>query len=167
MTLPDTFITSVSQRISPTWTLLGDISWTGWHRIQHVDVWRTSGSASGQTAPAQTLDTKFRDTWRVALGATQKVNDQWIMKYGVAYDQSPVKSAETRLVSLPDNNRIWLALGTQYRLTPTARFDLGVAYLVIRDATINNDQSGSGRGRVSGSYSGSVALVGLQYSQAF
>lgn len=167
MTLPDTFITSVSQRISPTWTLLGDVSWTGWHRIQYVDVWRTSGSASGQTSPAQTLDTKFRDTWRVALGATQKLSDTWSMKYGVAYDQTPVKGADTRLVSLPDNNRIWLALGTQYRLSPTARFDLGAAYLLIRDTTISNDQSSSGRGYVSGSYSGSVALVGLQYSQAF
>ena len=165
--LPDTFITSVTQQISPTWVMLGDISWTGWHKIQSVDVWRTSGAASGQTSPAQTLDTKFRNTWRVALGATQKLSDQWSMKYGVAYDQSPVKGSDTRLVSLPDNNRIWLSLGTQYRLSQTSRFDLGAAYLLIRDATISNDQSASGRGHVSGSYSGSVALVGLQYSQAF
>jgi len=165
--LPDTFIMSLSQQISPDWEMLGDVSWTGWGKIQDVDVWRTSGSAAGQAAPAQTLDTKFRNTWRVALGATQKLDEQWRMKYGIAYDQSPVKGSDTRLVSLPDNNRVWLSIGTQYRVSQTARFDLGAAYLIVRDATIDNNQLASGRGRVSGSYTGSVAIVGLQYSQAF
>lgn len=163
--LPDTAIMSVTQKLDDTWTMLGDISWTGWGKINTLDILRTSGSLSGTVA--QTLDVKFRNTWRVALGAHQKLNDTWKMKYGVAWDQSPVKGADTRLVSLPDNNRLWLTLGTQYKLNENARIDLGGAYLIIHDTTIDNNQTSAGRGEVKGTYKGSVSLIGLQYSQSF
>lgn len=161
MKLPDTAIVSVVQQLDPTWTMLGDISWTGWSKIQDVNIYTTSST------PAQTLDVKFRNTWRVALGAHQKLNDTWKMKYGVAWDQSPVKGADTRLVSLPDNNRLWLTLGTQYKLNENARIDVGGAYLIIHDTTIDNNQTSAGRGEVKGTYKGSVSLIGLQYSQSF
>lgn len=167
ITLPDTLIMSLSHKLNTNWLLLGDVSWTGWSKIDGVDIWRTSGAASGQTSPAQTLDAKFRDTWRVAFGAQQRLNDQWKMKYGIAYDQTPVRNANTRLTSLPDNDRIWLSIGTQYSFGKGSRVDLGAAYLLIRDANIDNDQSSSGRGHIVGKYSGSVGIVGLQYSQAF
>lgn len=62
---------------------------------------------------AQTLDTDFRNTWRVALGANYLYSDALKLKFGIAYDQSPVKRRR-RLVSLPDNNRVWLSVGGQY-----------------------------------------------------
>ncbi|MDP5238501.1 outer membrane protein transport protein [Uliginosibacterium sp. 31-16] len=167
ITLPDTWILSVAQKMGPDWELLGDLSRTGWAKIQNVDVWRTSGSSAGQATPAQTLDVHFRNTWRAALGATQKLNEQWKMKYGIAYDQSPVRGADTRLVSLPDNNRTWLSLGAQYKFNKTSTIDVGAAYLLIKETTVDNDQSAKGRGRVTGRYDGSVAILGVQYSQSF
>ncbi|MFA9439669.1 OmpP1/FadL family transporter [Uliginosibacterium sp. sgz301328] len=163
--LPDTFIVSVTQRLDDRWTMMGDLSYTGWSSIPKVDIVRTSGAQSGTVA--QTLDTNFRDTWRVALGATYKYDDAWSFKYGVAYDQSPVKNAESRLTSLPDNDRVWLSVGAQYRFAKASRVDLGLSYLFIRDANIHNDQSAQGRGVVDGSYSGNVLVFGAQYSQAF
>src|SRR3546814_20207632 len=41
------------------------------------------------------LDLRFRDTWRVALGANYKLNHQWTLKGGVAWDQSPVDSSRS------------------------------------------------------------------------
>lgn len=165
ITLPDTFIASVTQQLSDKWEMLGDISWTGWSSIPKVDIMRTSGALNGLNA--QTLDTDFRDTWRVALGANYKYSDAWKLKFGIAYDETPVKRAATRLVSMPDNNRLWLSTGAQWMPTKAAKVDLGVAYLYVKDSKINNNQAASGRGTVTGEYEASVWILGAQYSMAF
>lgn len=163
--LPDTFILSLKQQLNPAWQVLGDISYTGWSSVDQVHIVRTSGALSGVTV--QTLDANFRDTWRVALGATQQYTPNWKIKYGVAYDQTPVRDAAHRLVSLPDNDRVWLSLGAQWAPSKTSALDFGFAYLIVDDATINNNQTASGRGTVTGSYEASVMILGAQYSMAF
>jgi len=169
LTLPDTAIMSVTQKLSDQWEMLGDVSWTGWSSIPKVDIMRSSGVLNGQNA--QTLDTDFRDTWRVALGANYKVNDAWKIKYGVAYDQTPVKRAATRLTSLPDNDRVWFSLGAQWATSKTAKLDLGATYIHVRDSKINNDQTTgfgpSARGRVTGEYEADIWIFGAQYSMSF
>jgi long-chain fatty acid transport protein len=163
--LPDTAIISVAQTLSDRWQLLGDLSWTGWSSVQKVNIIRTSGAAAGTIA--QTLDADFRDTWRIALGGVYKYDPAWDIKFGVAYDQSPVRSVQQRLVSLPDNDRYWLTGGAQWRPTKDGRVDFGAAYLFVRDTNIDNNQTLLGRGRVTGSYDSSVWILGAQYSQAF
>jgi long-chain fatty acid transport protein len=163
--LPDMLILSVTQQVSDRWQVLGDLSWTGWSTIPKIDVVRTSGAGTGTIA--QTLDSDFRDTWRIALGGTYKYSDNTRVKLGVAYDQTPVKGATTRLVSLPDNNRLWLSLGAQWQESKSATLDIGGAYLYIKDAEIDNNQTLQGRGRVTGTFEDSAWLFGAQYSMAF
>ncbi|MCB1938981.1 MAG: outer membrane protein transport protein [Rhodocyclaceae bacterium] len=160
--LPDVFIFSVAQRLSDRWEMLGDVSWTGWSSIQKINIVRTSTGAV-----AQTLDADFRDTWRIALGANYKLNDAWKLKFGVAYDQTPVTGPGTRLVSLPDSNRTWLTAGAQWQVSPASKVDMGVAYLHIPETSINNNQAASGRGTVTGVYDARVWILGAQYSMAF
>jgi len=164
LTMPSTLVMSISQKLNDRWEMLGDVSRTGWSSIPKVDIMRTSG------AKAQTLDTDFRDAWRVALGANYQYSDAWKLKFGVAYDQTPVKRAETRLTSLPDNDRVWFSFGTQWAPNKTSKLDLGVAYIVVRDSKINNDQTTGEslpRGVVTGEYSGNIWLLGAQYSMSF
>ncbi|AYH45737.1 outer membrane protein transport protein [Azoarcus sp. DN11] len=163
--LPDSFIVSVAQKLDNRWEMLGDLSWTGWSSVRQVDIVRTSGVLSGSTA--QTLHTEFKDTWRVALGANYLLNDAWKLKFGIAYDQTPVRDKVRRLVSLPDNNRTWFSTGAQWKLSKTNALDLGVAYLLVPKTKIDNDQTRDGRGRVTGEYDSSVWLLGAQYSMAF
>lgn len=163
--LPDTFVASMTHQYSNQWEVLGDISWTGWSSIPKIDIVRTSGAGAGTVA--QTLDTAFRDTWRVAVGANYKMTDAWKLKFGVAYDQTPVKDAATRLVSLPDNNRTWLSFGGQWKPSKDSTLDLGVTYLLMKDASIDNNQTATGRGRVTGSYKDSGWILGAQYSASF
>lgn len=163
--LPDTVILSLKHQLNKDWLLLGDISHTGWSSVDQVHIVRTSGALSGVTV--QTLDANFRDTWRVALGATQQYTPSWKIKYGAAYDQTPVRDAAHRLVSLPDNDRFWLSLGAQWTPSKTSALDFGFAYLIVDDAAINNNQTASGRGTVTGSYEASVMILGAQYSMAF
>lgn len=163
--LPDTLIISAVQKLNDKWTMVGDLSWTGWSSVQTVPIIRTSGALPGSTA--QTLETKFRDTWRVAFGGIYQYSGNLDLKFGIAYDQTPVKSAELRLVSLPDNDRLWISGGAQWKLSKDVRLDIGAAYLFVRDTNIDNNQLAAGRGRVTGTYDSNVLILGAQYSQSF
>jgi len=165
LTMPDVFIASLAHQLNDRWELLGDISWTGWSSIPKLDIIRTSGAQAGTVA--QTLDTDFRSTWRVALGGNYKMNDAWKLKLGVAYDQTPVKDASTRLASLPDNDRIWFSAGAQWKASQNSTLDFGLAYLYLKDADIDNNQSAAGRGRLTGTYNDSGWVAGVQYSTSF
>jgi long-chain fatty acid transport protein len=172
LTLPDIFILSGTHQLNNKWQMLGDVSWTGWSSIPKLDVIRTSGANAGKIA--QTLDTEFRDTWRVAVGTNYQYSEAVKLKFGVAYDQTPVKSEATRLVSLPDNDRTWLSAGAQWTPKKGATVDVGVTYLYLKDASINNNQSGTAsvpvnpsRGLVAGTYNDSAWILGVQYSLAF
>ncbi|WP_068809420.1 OmpP1/FadL family transporter [Thauera phenolivorans] len=160
--LPDTFILSATHRLDPKWELLGDLSWTGWSSIDKVDINRSSGTL------AQRLDTDFQDTWRVAVGANYQLNDAWKLKFGLAYDETPVKNAEKRLTSLPDNDRIWFSFGGQWKPTRASTLDLGAAYLYVDDTRINNGSAADpSKGLVKGEYDSSVVILGAQYSMSF
>ncbi len=160
--LPDTLILSATQKLDDRWTMLGDLSWTGWAKIPKVDITNTSGTV------LQTLDTNFRNSWRVALGGNYKYDGNTTLKFGVAYDQTPVKGESTRLVSLPDNDRIWLSTGAQWQLSPSSKIDASIAFVHVRDSKIDNDQTAGGRGRVTGEFTGvNFWLLGAQYSSSF
>jgi long-chain fatty acid transport protein len=113
------------------------------------------------------LETQFRDTWRVAFGGIYHYSDSIDYKFGIAFDQTPVKSANLRLVSLPDNDRVWFSAGAQWKFSKEAKLDLGAAYLYVRDTDIDNNQIAAGRGRVIGSYDSNVWILGAQYSRSF
>jgi long-chain fatty acid transport protein len=167
--LPDTLILSTVQKLNDKWTMVGDLSWTGWSSIPKVDIIRSTAALIGYPAGsiAQTLKTEFRNTWRFALGGIYQYSGNVDLKFGIAYDQTPVKSKEQRLVSLPDNDRLWLSAGAQWKISKDAKFDLGAAYLYVRDTDIDNNQIADGRGRVTGTYDSSVWILGAQYSRSF
>jgi long-chain fatty acid transport protein len=168
--LPDTAILSATHQLNDKWQMLGDISWTGWSSIPQLDLIRTSGVQNGATA--QRLDTAFRDTWRVAVGANYQYSQDMKLKFGLAFDQTPVKGEATRLVSLPDNDRTQISAGAQWALSGGSTLDVGLAYLMFADAPINNNQTvpvpaAPSRGLVKGNYTGSAVLLGVQYSIPF
>lgn len=157
--LPDTFILSVAQTLNDRWQLLGDISWTGWSSIPAVNIMPTGGAT-------QVLDTKFRDTWRYALGANYRYTDNLKLKFGIAYDQTPVPDSQHRLVSLPDSNRTWFSTGAQIKVNQSSNVDVGLAYLYVPESTIDNQPTAI-QGRVKGVFDARVWILGAQYSMAF
>ncbi|WP_430432881.1 OmpP1/FadL family transporter [Methyloversatilis sp.] len=159
--LPDTATFSVAQKISDRWTMLGDISWTGWSTLQDLTVNRVDG------VNVTTEELRWRDTWRVAFGGTYAYTDALSLKFGLAWDQTPVRDT-TRLPRVPDEDRVWLSLGLQWRPNATSAVDVGYAHLFVKDAKVNND-GGSAllKGALVGEYENSVDILGVQYSTRF
>jgi long-chain fatty acid transport protein len=159
--LPDTAILSVTQGLTDRWELLGDISWTGWSSLDTVDIInKTTGAVSQQ------LIAKFQNTWRAALGTNYKLSEAWKLKFGIAYDESPVPDAQRRLVSLPDSNRTAVAAGVQWKPGKASTLDVGLEYISMKGTDIENDQNPT-RGIVKGSYDSSALILGAQYSMGF
>lgn len=169
--LPDTIFLSATHQLNDRIELLGDISWTGWSSIPRVNIVNAQTTGPGAVAGRnmQVLDTEFRDTWRFAIGANYQLNDAWKLKAGLAYDQTPVKGPTTRLVSLPDNDRTWFSLGAQWKPSKSTTVDVSGAYLLVKDATIDNNQNSASTGanRVVGNYDNQAFLFGVQFSMAF
>lgn len=159
--LPDTATFSVMQKISDRWTMLGDVSWTGWSTLQELAVNRDAGGN------VTTEELRWRDTWRVAFGGTYAYTDALSLKFGLAWDQTPVRDT-TRLPRVPDEDRVWLSLGLQWRPNATSAVDVGYAHLFVKDAKVNND-GGSAllKGTLVGEYENSVDILGVQYSTRF
>ncbi|TXG97862.1 MAG: transporter [Rhodocyclaceae bacterium] len=150
--LPDTFTLSVWQQVSDRWEAMGDLSFTRWSTLQSFDVFnRVSG------APVTSETFKYDDSWRIAWGAAYKVNDAAKIKFGIAYDRTPVRN-EHRSARVPDNDRLWLSLGGQWNAGSYGKFDLGYSYLYVKDPSIVAP---------AGKYDASAHIVGLQYSVGF
>ncbi|NYT63877.1 outer membrane protein transport protein [Alcaligenaceae bacterium] len=161
--LPDTAVLSIVHDLNSQWQLLGDISWTGWSSIKSLDIKNTGNPAIS----SDSLDLRFRDTWRIALGANYKLNHQWMLKGGIAWDQSPVNSNKYRPTSLPDNDRYWLSVGAQYNLNEHTTIDVGYTHLFLKSTRIANDTSALGKGIVRGDYDSNVNIFGAQVSHRF
>ena len=154
--MPDTANVSVFHQFNNKWDLMADIQYTGWSSIQELKIVRSTGVVLSNTPE------NFRDTWRASVGANYRYSDKWIFRGGLAYDQSPVRDAQ-RTPRLPDNDRTWVAIGAQYRFSPSLAIDLAWAYIFVRDPSMNqNDGSTATNGLISGSYRSNVNIVGLQ-----
>lgn len=157
--MPDTATISVVQKISDRWTMMGDLSWTGWSTLQKLAVNRVDG------VNVTTEELKWRDTWRVAFGGTYAYTDALNLKFGLAWDQTPVRDT-SRLPRVPDEDRVWLSVGVQWRPDATSAVDVGYAHLFVKDAKISAN-GGAAKGFLVGEYENSVDILGVQYSTRF
>jgi len=148
--------------------LLADVTWTGWSKIKELKIVRDNGTTLSTTPE------NFKNTWRVGAGAIYRYDDAWSIKTGLAYDQTPVNETD-RTARLPDNNRLWLSFGGQYRLSKDAALDFGYAHLFLKSGSINQPsaqaiQSGANptlSGQLVGTYKGSVDILGAQFAYRF
>lgn len=149
--LPDTFILSVWQQVSDRWEAMGDLSYTRWNSLKTLNV-------TGLAVPvSETFN--YDNSWRIAWGAAYKASDALKLKFGIAYDRTPVSDAD-RSARVPDNDRLWLSLGGQWNAASYGKVDLGYSYLYLKDPSIS-------QGSLQGKYDASAHLVGLQYSLGF
>jgi long-chain fatty acid transport protein len=158
--LPETASLSGVRQLDAQWTLMGDVTWTGWSRFKELKIVRTSG------AVLSTTPENWKDTYRYALGVNYRSSDKLLLRAGIALDQAPVSDA-FRTARIPDQDRTWLSVGANYRVTESASVDVGYAHITMKDANINDDQRATGNGLVSGTYGNKIDILSVQYNHAF
>jgi long-chain fatty acid transport protein len=167
LTLPDSLSLSGLQQLTPQWTLMADITWTNWSKLNSLDIDIEDGSQS--VTPLQ-----WEDTLRYALGVTYKYNDTWLFRTGVAFDETPIPNKNLRTPRIPGENRTWLSLGANYKFDKQLSFDLGYAHLFVDDPKIDSTDAydpstgqTSGFHKVTGKYDASVDILSAQVNWRF
>ncbi len=164
VSMPDSLSFSVFHQLDERWEIMADATWTGWSVFKELRVLRANGATLSLTPE------NWRDTWRIAAGATYHYSPQWLARVGVAFDQSPV-SDPYRTVRIPDADRTWLSVGGQYSLSKDSALDVGYAHLFVKNATFNQNPTINtdlfGKGFLSGYSSNSVDILSVQYRHNF
>ena len=134
---PDIFTLSGYQDVNEKFALLASVVFTGWNDFKAIELDNVAAVdvVTQQSALVDFVSTEnYRNAWRFALGANYKINDQWMLRAGGGYDQTPTINAE-RTVRLPDADRWALSVGAHYQ--PFAQFviDAGYTYLQSIDSS--------------------------------
>ena len=164
--VPENFSLSLFSAMSPSWDVMGDITWTRWSRLERLDIVRTSMTPG---APVTSFALRWDDTVRLSIGANYKPNAAWKLRFGVAYDPTPTNDID-RTPRLPDQDRWWVAAGAQYRLSKTSTIDFGYAHEFIRDSAVNVPVPGfatCAAGCLNGRFENKADIFSVQLNLAF
>jgi len=165
ITLPETALISIHHQLNARWSIMGDVLWTRWSQFKELRVERNDGALLGATAE------HWHNTMRYALGATYLYNDAWKLRFGLAYDESPV-SEVFRTPRIPDQSRWVLGLGANFKVSASDSLDVGYLHIFIKDASLNLNnpvvlaQPAITRS-LAGGYDSDVDVLSMQYTHTF
>jgi len=163
VTLPASISVSAYQQVGPQWAIMADITRTNWSSIPELRI----KFDSGQQDSVVTLN--LIDSYRYSVGATYKPNDAWILRGGLAYDQSPVTNPQDTSPRLPDGDRTWIAIGAGLKASPNLNFDFGYAYIHVQGTQVRKTATGENtfRGNLSVDYTATIQVLSAQARWTF
>jgi len=162
VTLPS--ITSVSyfQNINETVAIMVDYSITSWSDFEELRI--EYDSVQADTVTTEDWD----DSARISLGMNYRASEKWLYRFGLAVDETPIKSAERRTPRIPGNDRTWVSLGVTHQIDKDRSFSIGFAHLIIDDTEINNTYEAPSapvlEHTLKGTYEASVNILSAQVS---
>ncbi|NKF52352.1 outer membrane protein transport protein [Shewanella sp. WXL01] len=157
-------------QLTDNWAMHASVNWTQWSVFKELVAY-----FPGETKPIGDIDSdlvkeeNFKDNWRFALGTTYQLNDQWLIRGGMALDKGAAQD-EYRSTTIPDSNRLWFSTGLGYQASKNLTVDFSVTYIKgIGDAPINETQDLLGLAAVSfsGDVNADVWLAGAQLNYKF
>ncbi len=159
---PETANISYFRRLNDRWDIMADAQWTGWSSFQTLTFTRTTGAVLGSNPE------NWDDVWRFSLGANYHYNDRLMLRGGLAYDQGPAIDRD-RTPRLPDVDRVWIAVGAQYAVTPQLKVDGAFTYIQgTKKASIDqNNGSTALNGLIKGNYDVSATIFSVQAAYSF
>jgi len=144
MTVPQHVILSGYHELSNAWAVMGDFGWENWSKFGEVDVAITGG----QLNPSLTTTSNYDDTYHVGVGSQYRLNPEWLLNGGFAYDSSMV-SAANRSLALPSGATYKFGMGANWLKSPNVK--LGFSYEL---SYIGNMAVSQNRGPLAGQVSG-------------
>ncbi|MGC6342432.1 outer membrane protein transport protein [Bisgaard Taxon 45] len=106
--------------------------YTQWSKFKELRAKGTDGNTLFSKTEA------FRDSSRIALGASYEVTDALTVRTGIAYDESAADEHNT--ISIPDTDRTWFSVGATYHFTPNVSLDAGFAHLTGKKNTFTEEK---------------------------
>lgn len=154
--VPSILSLSYAQRLNDKWEMMADVTRTGWSSFRELRI----DFATPQPDSVTTED--WKDVYRYALGGSYRMNNDWKLRAGVAFDESPVPNSRRRTPRVPDADRTWLSIGAGGVIAANWRLDVAYTHIFVKDTSIDNTLESAlpqFRHILSGSYDSSVDIL--------
>lgn len=141
------------------WTLLAEIQWVGWSDFKELRIKYKSNQPDSVTTE------DWKNATRYALGANYQYSNKLKLRAGFAIDNSPVPSEQRRTARVPDSDRIWLSIGSNYQIDDRYSIDFAFAHVSADAAKVNNTLESSVSGAnhtLLGEFSGDANIFASQ-----
>jgi len=165
LTFPAAVIAGIDQKLPGKWRLLADVQWTQWSSLNQLNL-----SFGNPLQQPIITDLRWRDSWYLGVGLRYEYDSQWVLRMGMAYDQTPTRR-ETSTPAIPDADSVWLTVGAGYKFDDKTKLDFAYGHIFVRDNPIALQASALGnaaRGSLNGTIGGSaVDFFSLQISYKF
>lgn len=146
----------VNDRLS----LAATAKWTGWSSFQNLEL-----VSNGQVLVA--LPQKYKDSMLYSIGGDYKLNDQWTLRAGVGYDETPTNIL-SRDPRIPDGARRLVGLGLGYQATEHLGVDLGYQHQFVGRTRVDLTNPVSlGGGSMNGTFDDHGDVVSLTGTYRF
>lgn len=159
LTLPDMWEFSGYHQITDDYAVHYSVNYTFWNKFKEL---RGTDPKTGTDFFFK--DEQFSNSYRLSLGNTYKLNDNWTIRGGIAFDKRASKTHPS--ISIPDQDRIWLSAGATYMASANSSFDFGLTQLIGRTATFK-ETSPLGAPTWSFTGNGTAWLAGINYNYTF
>jgi long-chain fatty acid transport protein len=141
-------------------SVAGTMKWTQWSSFQSLVL-----TSNGQTLV--NLPQKYSNSMMYAVGGDYKLNDQWTLRAGVGYDETPTNII-SRDPRIPDGSRRLLGFGVGYQATDHMTVDLGYQHQFVGDTSVSQtNQVGLGAGTMNGKFNDHGDVVSLSGTYRF
>lgn len=123
----------VSHYINSDWSVYATVGWEDWSEMGEV-LLSTSGDGNGVVSPRD-----WHDTYHSALGFDYRLDEQWTLRAGMAYDTSPT-NARDRTADMPIDEQFRYAVGADYLRPDGMKVSGSLVYADYGDAEIDNSR---------------------------
>ena len=163
ITLPESVLLSAYHRISK-FGLSGSLNWTNWSRFEYLDI-NSKAKIQGNPVGKQSTYENWKNTLMASVGVDYDLNSNWMLRTGLAFDESPIKSDEYRTARIPDNNRWIASVGTSYKFA-NGKIDFGYSHIFVENGTAKYATRKPADKLLNAKYDMSVNIIGaaLQYN---
>lgn len=141
---PESVDISVTHDLNDQWTVYAGAMWTRWSRFEAIIIENDGipGPLQGNLAPI-IEEQDWHDTWSYAIGTAYKLNREWTLRTGLAFDQSPTNNVH-RSPRIPTGDRTAVSFGLAWNPTDDVTVDLAYTYLREEEVDVSRSRSYQG-----------------------
>lgn len=131
ITLPEHILLSAYHKMGK-FGLAAGLKWTRWSRFENLDVYSDAIAAM----PLIRTEENWKNTWSYSLGMDYDLDEKWVLRAGVQYDETGIPNSNHRTARIPDNDRIITGLGASYKFDG-GQVDMAYAHIFLDDNYAN------------------------------
>ena len=143
--------------LNDKWSVMAEMQKTYWSSFDDLTI-----KGKRRTDPLSVTNENWKDAWFYSIGASYKIDEQWKLRFGFAFDQTPVNDS-TRTPRIPDSDRYWYSTGVEYKYNDQLTLNAGYTFIhaMSNHVSLAGTGADASRGGLYAKYKGNIHLFGL------